>query len=155
MDRAGNACIMFKRLIHEFTYYYLYILSAFKCILKYFFKRNVLAIGSSHSLFVLKQIGLPSAKFILTSTASLEYDNNQYIYFSTSSNNNPPVHKVITHNFNLFVFYKRLNLTHIISSHLSDWGTGGGVSWTWLYQRDCRRNPRRVGITGFDYRRPV
>lgn len=41
----------------------------------------------------IEQIGLPSAKFILTSTASLEYDNNQYIYFSTSSNNNPPVHK--------------------------------------------------------------
>ncbi|KAM8730448.1 integrin alpha-M-like [Acanthopagrus schlegelii] len=41
----------------------------------------------------IEQIGLQSAKFILTSTASLEYDNNQYIYFSTSSNNNPPVHK--------------------------------------------------------------
>ncbi|XP_073345568.1 integrin alpha-M [Pagrus major] len=41
----------------------------------------------------IEQIGLPSAKFMLTSTASLEYDENQYIYFSTSSNNNPPVHK--------------------------------------------------------------
>ncbi|XP_013869361.1 integrin alpha-M [Austrofundulus limnaeus] len=39
----------------------------------------------------IEQIGLPSAKFILTSTASLEYDRNQYIYFSTTSNNVPPV----------------------------------------------------------------
>ncbi|XP_030610791.1 integrin alpha-M-like [Archocentrus centrarchus] len=42
----------------------------------------------------IEQIGLQSAKFLLTSTASLEYDKNQYIYFSTGSNNNPPVRKI-------------------------------------------------------------
>uniref|UniRef100_A0A8D3C6G1 Integrin, alpha M (complement component 3 receptor 3 subunit) n=1 Tax=Scophthalmus maximus TaxID=52904 RepID=A0A8D3C6G1_SCOMX len=30
----------------------------------------------------IEQIGLPSAKFLLTSSASLEYDTNQYIFFS-------------------------------------------------------------------------
>ncbi|XP_037546807.1 integrin alpha-M-like [Nematolebias whitei] len=44
----------------------------------------------------IEQIGLPSAKFILTSTASLEYDRNQYIFFSTASNNAPPVRKIET-----------------------------------------------------------
>ncbi|KAM6897891.1 integrin alpha-M-like [Xenentodon cancila] len=42
----------------------------------------------------LEQIGLKSAKFLLTSTASLEYDTNQYIFFSAASNNTPPVHKI-------------------------------------------------------------
>ncbi|XP_061564407.1 integrin alpha-D-like [Cololabis saira] len=42
----------------------------------------------------LEQIGLKSAKFLLTSTASLEYDTNQYIFFSTASNNTSPVHKI-------------------------------------------------------------
>lgn len=42
----------------------------------------------------IEQIGLQSAKFLLTSTASLEYDRNQYIFFSTTSNNNPPVRKI-------------------------------------------------------------
>uniref|UniRef100_I3KW12 VWFA domain-containing protein n=1 Tax=Oreochromis niloticus TaxID=8128 RepID=I3KW12_ORENI len=42
----------------------------------------------------IEQIGLQSAKFLLTSTASVEYDQSQYIYFSTVSNNNPPVHKL-------------------------------------------------------------
>ncbi|XP_069011777.1 integrin alpha-M [Embiotoca jacksoni] len=43
----------------------------------------------------IEQIGLQSAKFLLTSTASLEYDKHNYIFFSTGSNNNPPVHKVV------------------------------------------------------------
>ncbi|XP_042253312.1 integrin alpha-M-like [Thunnus maccoyii] len=43
----------------------------------------------------IKQIGLGSAKFLLTSTASLEYDRNQYIFFSVQSNNNPPIHKIV------------------------------------------------------------
>ncbi|XP_044193365.1 integrin alpha-M-like [Thunnus albacares] len=43
----------------------------------------------------IKQIGLDSAKFLLTSTASLEYDRNQYIFFSVRSNNNPPIHKIV------------------------------------------------------------
>uniref|UniRef100_A0A3Q1IYB7 VWFA domain-containing protein n=1 Tax=Anabas testudineus TaxID=64144 RepID=A0A3Q1IYB7_ANATE len=42
----------------------------------------------------IEQIGLHSAKFLLTSTASLEYDKNQYIYFSTGSNTNPPIRKI-------------------------------------------------------------
>ncbi|KAM9425192.1 integrin alpha-X-like [Pholidichthys leucotaenia] len=44
----------------------------------------------------IEQIGLESAKFLLTSTASLDFDKNQYIFFSTESNNNPPVHKTVT-----------------------------------------------------------
>ncbi|XP_067431756.1 integrin alpha-M-like [Thunnus thynnus] len=43
----------------------------------------------------IKQIGLGSAKFLLTSMASLEYDINQYIFFSVRSNNNPPIHKIV------------------------------------------------------------
>ncbi|XP_022599094.1 integrin alpha-M-like [Seriola dumerili] len=42
----------------------------------------------------IEQIGLKSAKFLLTSTASLEYDRNQFIFFSTGSNNNPPIRKI-------------------------------------------------------------
>lgn len=42
----------------------------------------------------IEQIGLQSAKFLLISTASLEYDRKQYIFFSTGSYNNPPVHKI-------------------------------------------------------------
>ncbi|XP_035998461.1 integrin alpha-M [Fundulus heteroclitus] len=42
----------------------------------------------------IQQIGLSSAKFRLTSTASLEYDNNQYIFYSTTFNNDPPVRKI-------------------------------------------------------------
>ncbi|XP_070846573.1 integrin alpha-M [Chaetodon trifascialis] len=38
----------------------------------------------------IEQIGLKSAKFLLTSTASLDYDREQYIW----SNNNPPVRKI-------------------------------------------------------------
>ncbi|XP_062234759.1 integrin alpha-M-like [Platichthys flesus] len=41
----------------------------------------------------IEQIGLDSAKFLLTSTATVEYDTNQYIFFSTESNNKPPIHK--------------------------------------------------------------
>ncbi|XP_013763346.1 integrin alpha-M-like [Pundamilia nyererei] len=40
-------------------------------------------------------IGLQSAKFLLTSTATVDYDQSQYIYFSTVSNNNPPARKII------------------------------------------------------------
>uniref|UniRef100_UPI0037E8A9C6 integrin alpha-M n=1 Tax=Semicossyphus pulcher TaxID=241346 RepID=UPI0037E8A9C6 len=42
----------------------------------------------------IEQIGLKSAKFLLTSTAGLEYDQNRYIFFSTGSNNDPPVRKI-------------------------------------------------------------
>lgn len=42
----------------------------------------------------IQQIGLESAKFLLTSTASLEYDQDQYIFYSPGSNNKPPVRKI-------------------------------------------------------------
>ncbi|KAM8836110.1 integrin alpha-M-like isoform 1-T1 [Spinachia spinachia] len=42
----------------------------------------------------IQQIGLQSAKFLLISTASLEYDRKQYIFFSTGSYNRPPVRKI-------------------------------------------------------------
>ncbi|XP_049915640.1 integrin alpha-M-like isoform X1 [Epinephelus moara] len=42
----------------------------------------------------IEQIGLRSAKFLLTSTATLEYDGNQYIFISAASNNKPPVRKI-------------------------------------------------------------
>ncbi|XP_006805783.1 integrin alpha-X-like [Neolamprologus brichardi] len=43
----------------------------------------------------IEQIGIQSAKFLLTSTATVEYDKEQYIYFSTGSYNNPPVRKIV------------------------------------------------------------
>ncbi|XP_053721185.1 integrin alpha-M-like [Synchiropus splendidus] len=42
----------------------------------------------------IEQIELNAAKFVLTSTASLEYDTDQYIFFSTTSNDQPPVRKI-------------------------------------------------------------
>ncbi|XP_061667152.1 integrin alpha-M-like [Syngnathoides biaculeatus] len=53
-------------------------------------------ISANMSAAWIQQIGLDKAKFILTSTASLEYDKNQYIFFSTSSANKPPVRKIET-----------------------------------------------------------
>ncbi|XP_062297982.1 integrin alpha-M-like [Scomber scombrus] len=44
----------------------------------------------------IEQIGLKSARFLLTSTATLEFDRNQYIFFLPGSNNNPLVHKIVT-----------------------------------------------------------
>ena len=84
----------------------------------------------SDSPVFLSQIGLDSAKFLLTSMASLEYDRNQYIFFSVQSNNNPPIHKVITHWICLFVFEKSLNgdLIQNLSLHISDCGRGRSVS---------------------------
>ncbi|CAI5659055.1 unnamed protein product [Oreochromis niloticus] len=51
-------------------------------------------ISANFSSGWIEQIGFQSAKFLLTSTASLEYDKNQYIYFSAWTKNNPPVHKI-------------------------------------------------------------
>ncbi|XP_035770223.1 integrin alpha-M-like [Neolamprologus brichardi] len=53
-------------------------------------------ISANLSLGWIEQTGLESTKFLLTSTASLEYDDNQYFYFSTGSNYNPPVYKIET-----------------------------------------------------------
>ncbi|KAL3967672.1 hypothetical protein ACER0C_029705 [Sarotherodon galilaeus] len=67
----------------------------FKCNL--FLKRlqsRTYEISANISSGWIEQIGLQSAKFLLTSTATVEYDQSQYIYFSTVSNNNPPVHKL-------------------------------------------------------------
>ncbi|KAM9816992.1 integrin alpha-X-like [Neosynchiropus ocellatus] len=44
----------------------------------------------------IEQIELNAAKFVLTSSASLEYDTEQYIFFSTTSNNQPPVRRIET-----------------------------------------------------------
>ncbi|XP_043959272.1 integrin alpha-M-like [Gambusia affinis] len=57
-------------------------------------KDKTYTISANISSGWIEQIGLSSAKFLLTSTASLEYDENQYIFFSTTSNNDPPVHKI-------------------------------------------------------------
>ncbi|KAL3967675.1 trace amine associated receptor [Sarotherodon galilaeus] len=51
--------------------------------------------GLSYRKFTIQQIGIQSAKFLLTSTATVEYDKEQYIYFSTGSYNNPPVRKIV------------------------------------------------------------
>ncbi|XP_034716994.1 integrin alpha-X-like [Etheostoma cragini] len=42
----------------------------------------------------IEQIGLRKAKFVLTSTGSLEYDRTQFIFFSIGSNNNTLVKKI-------------------------------------------------------------
>ncbi|KAE8284272.1 Integrin alpha-X CD11 antigen-like family member C [Larimichthys crocea] len=57
-------------------------------------ERKTLKISANLSSRWIQQIGLKSAKYLLTSTASLEYDRNQYIFFSTGSNNNPPIRKI-------------------------------------------------------------
>ncbi|XP_060951248.1 integrin alpha-D-like [Limanda limanda] len=51
-------------------------------------------ISANISSVWIEQIGLNSAKFLLTGTATLEYDTNQYIFFSTGSHNKPPIHKI-------------------------------------------------------------
>ncbi|XP_077358054.1 integrin alpha-M-like isoform X2 [Festucalex cinctus] len=53
-------------------------------------------ISANMSSAWIQQIELEKAKFIFTTTASLEYDKNQYIFFSTSSNNIPPDFKIET-----------------------------------------------------------
>ncbi|XP_046906667.1 integrin alpha-D-like isoform X2 [Hypomesus transpacificus] len=45
----------------------------------------------------IEQIGLTSGQFSLTSTATLDYDRDQYIYYSQDSKNNPPIQKVETY----------------------------------------------------------
>ncbi|XP_028332256.1 integrin alpha-M-like isoform X2 [Gouania willdenowi] len=58
------------------------------------FESTTFKISANLSSGWIEQIGLESAKFLLTSTASLEFDRNQYIFFSAGSNTNPPVRKV-------------------------------------------------------------
>lgn len=106
MDQAGNwcGCVTFNKW------------SCFHCIWTYFdyrcwsqiFYMNIIfrdfMINFSIYYFS-KQIGLESAKFRLISTATLDYDKNQYIFVSAASNNIPPLHKVIyTLKWSLLVF---------------------------------------------------
>ncbi|CAL8282126.1 unnamed protein product [Merluccius merluccius] len=44
----------------------------------------------------ITQIGLQSAKFLLISTATLEYQEDKYIFYSTESKHTPPIQKIVT-----------------------------------------------------------
>ncbi|KAM3842555.1 integrin alpha-M-like [Diretmus argenteus] len=59
-------------------------------------ERNIYNISANLSSGWIEQIGLDSAKFLLVSTVSLEYDRDQYIFFSTGSTNNPPIRRIET-----------------------------------------------------------
>ncbi|KAM4623967.1 integrin alpha-M-like [Polymixia lowei] len=59
-------------------------------------QQNVYNISANISSGWIEQIGIQSAKFVLISTATLEYDRDQYIFFSTESQNNPPVRRIET-----------------------------------------------------------
>ncbi|XP_071395803.1 integrin alpha-M-like [Centroberyx affinis] len=69
--------------------------SVFKCN-KFMGKndRDIYNISANLSSGWIEQIGLKSVKFLLISTATLEYDRDQYIFFSTGSQNNPPVRRI-------------------------------------------------------------
>ncbi|XP_039870507.1 integrin alpha-D-like [Simochromis diagramma] len=56
-------------------------------------KRTYVISGNLTSQWI-EQIGLQSAKFLLTSQVSLKYDQSKYVYFSTGSDYNSPVHKI-------------------------------------------------------------
>uniref|UniRef100_A0A3P8XW77 VWFA domain-containing protein n=1 Tax=Esox lucius TaxID=8010 RepID=A0A3P8XW77_ESOLU len=58
--------------------------------------RNSYSIAGNISSGWIEQIGLESARFSLVSSATLYYDRNQYIYFSSDSKNNPPVQTIET-----------------------------------------------------------
>ncbi|KAL0984518.1 hypothetical protein UPYG_G00142510 [Umbra pygmaea] len=64
----------------------------------------------------VEQIGLEHAQFSLVSTAALDYDRNEYIYFSSDSKNIPPIHTTIDTEVEV---YPELNFTKEI--------LGGGV----------------------------
>ncbi|KAF7659509.1 hypothetical protein LDENG_00295850 [Lucifuga dentata] len=69
--------------------------AVFKC--SGFMGRNeqkIYSISANLSSRWIEQIGLQAAKFLLISTASLEYNKDQYIFFSTGSNPNPPVRRI-------------------------------------------------------------
>ncbi|XP_062330073.1 integrin alpha-M-like isoform X1 [Osmerus eperlanus] len=57
----------------------------------------VYSISGNISSGWIQQIGLMSGQFSLTSTATLDYDRDQYIYDSQDSKNNPPIQKVETY----------------------------------------------------------
>ncbi|KAG7282762.1 hypothetical protein CRUP_029970 [Coryphaenoides rupestris] len=66
----------------------------------------------------IAQIGLQSAKFLLISTATLEYDEAQYIFYSTESKHTAPIRKIITE----VEVYQEANFTKEIVG-----GTIGGL----------------------------
>ncbi|XP_068162336.1 integrin alpha-M [Antennarius striatus] len=57
--------------------------------------RKQYTISANLSSGWIEQIGLQAAKFFLTSTATLEYDRSQFIFFSTGSDYNPPVRQIV------------------------------------------------------------
>ncbi|XP_014014772.1 integrin alpha-X [Salmo salar] len=58
--------------------------------------RNSYNITGNLSSGWIEQIGLESAQFNLVSSATVDYDRNQYIYYSSDSKNNPPIQKIET-----------------------------------------------------------
>ncbi|XP_030630908.1 integrin alpha-M-like [Chanos chanos] len=69
----------------------------FKCNLHLVRNSNaVYNISGNISSGWIEQIGLRTVTFDLVSTATLEYDLNKYIFFSSSSLNKPPVSKIET-----------------------------------------------------------
>uniref|UniRef100_A0A8K9X424 VWFA domain-containing protein n=1 Tax=Oncorhynchus mykiss TaxID=8022 RepID=A0A8K9X424_ONCMY len=58
--------------------------------------RNSYNITGNLSSQWIEQIGLESAQFNLVSSATVDYDRNQYIYYSSDSKNNPPIQKIET-----------------------------------------------------------
>uniref|UniRef100_A0A8C8JU68 VWFA domain-containing protein n=1 Tax=Oncorhynchus tshawytscha TaxID=74940 RepID=A0A8C8JU68_ONCTS len=58
--------------------------------------RNSYNITGNLSSQWIEQIGLESAQFNLVSSATIDYDRNQYIYYSSDSKNNPPIQKIET-----------------------------------------------------------
>ncbi|KAJ3608334.1 hypothetical protein NHX12_025383 [Muraenolepis orangiensis] len=59
-------------------------------------QNSTFTIAANLSSRWIEQIGLQSAKFLLISTATLEYDEDQYIFYSTESKNAPPIRKIVT-----------------------------------------------------------
>uniref|UniRef100_A0A8C5BRW9 VWFA domain-containing protein n=1 Tax=Gadus morhua TaxID=8049 RepID=A0A8C5BRW9_GADMO len=57
---------------------------------------NTFTINGNLSSGWITQIGIQSAKFLLISTATLEYDEDTYIFFSTESKHTPPIRKIVT-----------------------------------------------------------
>ncbi|RVE59544.1 hypothetical protein OJAV_G00189790 [Oryzias javanicus] len=59
-------------------------------------EKTTYTISGNLSSAWIEQIGLSASRFLLISTVSLEYDQDQYIFFSTTSNHDPPVRMIET-----------------------------------------------------------
>ncbi|KAL2101913.1 hypothetical protein ACEWY4_003674 [Coilia grayii] len=77
--------------------------------------QNRYSISGNVSSGWIEQTGLRSALFYLVTSATLEYDNNKYIFYSSESSRQPPVTRIQTH----VEVYEEPNLTKEI--------IGGGV----------------------------